>query len=237
MSTILTVAPPAPPSPAPTACAVVIDERVRIPAGITDLAAFRRWAHSEDFPEQGRIAYLNGTVWIDLTMEQFYSHNQVKAEVGIVLGSLVKALGLGRYGPDGMHLSHPQINLSTVPDGLYASYATLQAGLVQQVPGRHGGVVEFEGTPDMVLEVVSDSSVEKDTIVLPPLYQAAGIPEFWRIDARGELLFEILTLTPAGYTGAPLPDGWWHSNVFNRDFLLVQGIDPLGQPDYTLQVR
>ena len=95
----------------------------------------------------------------------------------------------------------------------------------------------LEGTPDMVLEVVSDSSVEKDNVLLPPLYQAAGVPEFWRIDARGELLFELLRLTPGGYVSAQLPEGWWHSDVFARDFRLVQGADPLGQPEFTLEVR
>jgi Uma2 family endonuclease len=237
MSAILTAPAPLPPAALTPPCAVIIDERLRVPAGIDSLAAFRSWAHSDEFPEFGRIAYLNGTLWIDLTMEQLYSHNQVKAELGIVLGGIVKALDLGLYMPDGMQLSHPGANLSTVPDVFYASYATLQAGLLQEVPGRHGGWVEFEGTPDMVLEVVSDSSVEKDNVLLPPLYLAAGIPEFWRIDVRGEPRFEILQRTPAGYVPTQLPDGWWRSLVFHRDFRLIPGVNVLGRPRFNLEVR
>jgi hypothetical protein len=39
---------------------VLYDESVIIPDGITDVDAFRRWAHSEEFPEAGRICFLHG---------------------------------------------------------------------------------------------------------------------------------------------------------------------------------
>ena len=140
--------------------------------------------------------------------------------------------------PDGMHLSNTVAGLSTVPDAMYVLYTTFQTGRVQRVPNANQvGVVELEGCPDMVLEVVSDSSVEKDTQLLPPLYQRAGIAEFWRIDARAVVQFEILRLTPAGYAPTHLPDGWWHSDVFGQDFHLDQDTDPIGQPRFTLRFR
>ncbi len=37
-----------------------------------------------------------------------------------------------------------------------------------------GRYVELEGAPDLVVEIVSDSSVAKDTQRLPPRYAAAG---------------------------------------------------------------
>jgi Uma2 family endonuclease len=89
----------------------------------------------------------------------------------------------------------------------------------------------------MVLEVVSDYSFTKDTVELPPLYQRAGIAEFWRIDVRAELHFEILRLTAGGWVATLLPDGWWRSDVFSHDFRLDQAADPLGQPEYTLGAR
>jgi len=57
--------------------------------------------------------------------------------------------------------------------------------------------LELEGTPDMVLEVVSASSVVKDTETLLQLYWQAGIPEYWLVDARGEAL-EFTVQTPPG---------------------------------------
>jgi len=44
----------------------------------------------------------------------------------------------------------------------------------------------------MVVELVGDASVGKDRRRLPPAYFAAGVTEFWLIDARGpELEFVI----------------------------------------------
>jgi len=45
-------------------------DRVTIPDGVDDLSSFRRWAHSDDFPETGRICFLQREVWVDLSKEQ-----------------------------------------------------------------------------------------------------------------------------------------------------------------------
>ncbi len=42
--------------------AVRIEENVWIPADVGELESFRQWARSEDFPEPGRIDYLEGTI-------------------------------------------------------------------------------------------------------------------------------------------------------------------------------
>jgi Uma2 family endonuclease len=234
-------APPPPATRVPPAPGIVFDGHFRIPAGICDLDSFRCWARSEEHEEYEqpvRLAWLAGTLWVDLTMEQLYTHNQVKTEVTVVLGPLVKTSGRGRYLTDGMLLSNTAGDWSTIPDGLFFTYEALTSGRIHQVAGKVAGVVELEGTPEMVLEVVSDSSVEKDTVYLPKLYARAGIPEFWRIDARGaKLSFEILRLTEAGYVPAQEPDDWWHSAVFGRSFRLTHQTDPQGQPEFTLLVR
>jgi Uma2 family endonuclease len=89
----------------------------------------------------------------------------------------------------------------------------------------------------MVLEVVSNSSVEKDTDILPEAYARAGIPEFWRIDARAGVSFEVFRLTPEGYAPSREADGWWRSEAFGRSFRLTAATDPLGDPTYRLEVR
>ncbi len=185
---------------------LVLDGALRVPAGVGDLESFRQWARSEEAPDHVRLAWLAGLLWVDRTREQAYTHNDVKTEVARVLHGLARSSRQGRYCVDGMLLSNPAADLSTIPDGLYVSFAALQAGRVLQVPGRIAGVVEFEGSPDMVLEAVSESSVEKDTVRLPALYQQAGIREFWRIDARQALRFEIFQLTDAGYVPTQEPD-------------------------------
>lgn len=238
-----TLSPPQPvpassPQPAatPITQSIVVNGDVCVP--VHDLTSFREWARSEARPERGRFAYLAGTLWIDLSMEQWFSHNDVKAEIDGVLRALIRQTQTGRTFADGMLLTVPPTHFSTIPDGMFVLFTTLQAGRVTPVPNQNQvGVVELEGVPDMVLEVVSDSSVEKDTVRLPGLYHAAGIPEFWLVDARGDLRFEIHRCTSGGYVPTRQPDGWWRSEVFGRDFLLTAAPDRMGQPSFALQHR
>jgi Uma2 family endonuclease len=211
--------------------------RVLVPAGIADLASFRAWTAANDFPAMGRVSFLAGTIWVDLSMEQAFSHNQVKTTIASVLMPLAKTLGTGRYFGDGMRLIHPGADLDTVPDGLFLSFDSFESGLIRPVAGKTGGVTEYEGTADMVLEVVSDSSEDKDCESLPEDFHRAGVREFWRVDARQGLRFEILRREANGYFSTQEADGWCRSAVFGRSFRLIQTIDRLGQPEFTLEVR
>jgi hypothetical protein len=42
--------------------AMVIEDRASIPAWVTDLGSFRRWAASDEFPQSGDFAYLGDSV-------------------------------------------------------------------------------------------------------------------------------------------------------------------------------
>jgi Uma2 family endonuclease len=217
---------------------VLYDAEVDIPDGITSLAAFRRWAHSDEFPEAGRICYLNGRIWVDMSQEQIFTHNQVKQEFNRVIGSLVKGRRLGRYFPDGILLSNDRANLSCQPDGTFVTHRSLKSGRVRLVEGEKEGYLELEGSSDLVLEVVSASSVEKDTEVLPELYWRAGITEYWIVDARGDRLdFSILRHQSSGYVTARKHAGWVKSRVFDLSFRLTSELDPAGNPEYSLLFR
>jgi Uma2 family endonuclease len=94
------------------------------------------------------------------------------------------------------------------------------------------------GTPDWVLEVVSDSSVEKDTEQLREAYHRAGIPEYWLIDAWGDKIdFTILIHRKPGYGAAQVKNNWQRSKVFGRDFCLTRKEDEFGLWEYTLALR
>ncbi len=184
-------------------------DRVRLPSWVRDLESFRRWSDDDDFPETGQVSFLKGEVWIDMSKEQLFEHNDVKTEFASVLRQVVKAGGTGRYLGDGAFLSNVEANISNQPDGCFVSAASIRTGRVRIVEGRARGHVELEGAPDMVLEVVSDSSVEKDTVVLREAYAEAGIPEYWLVDVRGDVLhFHLMSLTRRGYgAGANAPVG------------------------------
>jgi Uma2 family endonuclease len=218
---------------------VVVDEAsVHIPAWVVDLESFRRWVHSDEVPENLRACFLDGEVWVDMSKEQFFSHNDIKAEFTAVIRALVKAGRLGRYATDGMLLTNVSANLSAGPDGIFITHQTLESKRVRLLEGKKGGFVELEGTPDMVLEVVSDGSVKKDTDKLRELYWKAGIPEYWLVDGRGEEIeFTFLRHSSKGYVAARKQDGWVKSAVFGKSFRLTRGVAEDGNPECTLEVR
>lgn len=210
---------------------------VSLPTWVKDLATFRQWTYSDDFPETGRIGYINGEVWIDLSGEQLFTHAGLKGEFIGVLGPLVKREKLGRFFPDGVMLTNVAAGLSCKPDSTFVSFAALD-DRVRLIEGGADGFIELEGTPDMVLEVVSRGSVHKDTVVLRQAYWEAGIPEYWLADARREpLQFDILRHTARGYAASRKQDGWIKSTVFGHSFRLDSARDARGNPEFTLEVR
>jgi len=218
--------------------AIVIEDRCRIPEWVVDQESFRRWARSGEMPEHGWFSYLDGEIWVDLSKEQAFSHNLPKTKYTMVLGQLIEDDQSGYLFSDRMLLSHVPAQLSTEPDALFASYETMRTGRLALVVGAEEGYVELEGTPDMVLEIVSPSSVRKDLQVLRDLYARAGVAEYWLVDVRGaSTRFEILRLTPAGYVSTTDADGWQVSTVFAGQFQLTRQTDPLGHPAFTLAVR
>lgn len=218
--------------------AVIFQENgIRIPEWVKDLDTFRRWAASDEYPEKVRIDYIDGEIWVDASMEDVFAHNQVKTEFTAVLQVLVKSHKLGRFFADGLRVTHVDADHSVEPDGCFVSQEGWQ-DRVRAILGAGGGYVELEGSPDMVLEIVSDSSVEKDTKRLKKQYWEAEIPEYWLVDVRGERLgFDIFRRTANGYVATRKKDGWIKSAVFGTSFRLTRQADDLGHPEYSLEVR
>ena len=201
------------------------DEAVQIPEWVRDLTAFRRWAKSDDFPQQGQYAFLDGRIWADPSMER-EGHNQVKAEVARVLGTVIKDLGIGRFYVDGMGLVNVDADLATEPDGMFLSYAALREERVRFARRENS------------LEVVSPTSVQKDTVLLRDLYWRAGIPEYWLIDPRrNDLVFDILRHGSKGYRPVRKSGGWMKSSVFGKSFRLNRENDVMELAMYSLLFR
>jgi len=216
---------------------VLESDRVSIPEWVKDLPSFRRWARSDEFPETGRVCFLDGEVWVDMSNEQIFTHVLVKTKFIAALSTLVDAQQLGLFLADGALLSNVDAGIAVNPDATFASTAAL-LDRVRVLEGKRKGHVELEGSPDMVLEVVSDGSVHKDTRQLRQDYWVAGIREYWLVDARSELLvFDILRYASKGYRTTPKKDGWLKSNVFGKSFRLTCRTNALGYPEYTLEVR
>src|SRR5262245_37194576 len=214
------------------------DQRVSVPDWVMDLTSFCRWADSAEAPEQGRIGWLSGEVWIDLSKEQIFNHVLVKTEFAHGLRGLVKTEKLGLFLIDGAMLSSFAADFAGVPDGLFLSTATLQSDRVRLIEGKKNGDVEVQGTADMVLEIVSSSSVQKDTVLLSKASWLSAIAEYWLVDALQEPpVFDILRYTSRGYVATRKQDGWLKSQVFVKSFRFTQSSNALGHPEYNLEVR
>ncbi len=213
-------------------------EQLEVPVWVADLESFRRWIHSDDVPEDLRIWWLKGKVWIDVSKEQIFTHVGVKTRFTRVLDLLADQEQLGRYLTDGVLLSNFAADISGNPDGLFLSNATLQSDQIRLIEGTDGGYVELQGSPDMVLEIVSRSSVQKDDVVLRQAYWEAGVSEYWIVDVRKEpIRFDILRHGKRGYTVTRKQEGWVRSTVFGKSFRLVRHQGPGGHPDFSLEVR
>jgi Uma2 family endonuclease len=120
---------------------------------------------------------------------------------------------------------------------MFVSNKTFQDGSVALCEGARDGFVELEGSPEMVLEIVSDSSVRKDKTELMKRYAEAGIQEYWLVDARKPPIeFTIYQLDGIKYKTVPSSkDGFILSGVFNDSFRLVQSENPAGHPQFSLE--
>lgn len=211
---------------------------IEIPSRVTDLDSFRRWVHSLAMPEDARVFWIGGEVWVDKSNEQIFTHVDVKTEFVRVLANLSIEQDLGRMRADGALYSNDDANISVNPDAIFVSHTSREEGRVTFVRGSEGGHVEIRGTPDMVLEVVSRSSVRKDTEILFDGYWKAGIPEYWLVDARkSPARFDINRHTADGYVAVRRRDGWLKSVVFGRQFRFVEAKHRFGDPAYSLEVK
>jgi Uma2 family endonuclease len=236
------VAAPAPSSALLGRCSATVIEgeqgEVRIPSWVVDLESFRRWVDSDEVDDKIRLGYLDGEIWVNMSKEQLFTHNRVKTAYTVVMAGMVEGEQLGYYFSDGVRLSNLAANFSVNPDAVFASWDALRLARIRLVAGKQHGFTELEGTPDMVLEVMSDSSVEKDDDLLRILYWQAGTTEYWLVDVRGgKLRFDILHRGKKGFVATRRQSGWLKSAVFGRSFQLRQGTDPLGHPRFVLAVR
>lgn len=198
---------------------------------------FLKWVMCDDFPEKLRVCFIQGEVSVDMSEECLSTHVAVKSGVYVTLLNLVMDEDLGEFYPDGVLIGNPEAEVSNNPDGVAVLWESFEAGRVRFIE-RRGEPRAVEGSPDWVLEILSDSSVAKDTKQLREAYHRARIPEYWIIDARGpDISFQILTWRPAGYVAVVAKDGWLASKVFGHSFRMTRKRNRAGHWTYTLSVR
>jgi Uma2 family endonuclease len=212
---------------------------IEVPFWVTDLDSFRTWVHSGELPEKLKVHFINGHVRMDIMGEAF-SHNRVKLAVTFTLETLTRAEKSGLVFVDGMLLTNDAAELGCEPDAMFVSADSLACGRVTFTQGETTGALATEvvGSPDMVMESVSPSSVVKDTEWLMSRYHEAGVSEYWLIDARreGEPEFTIYRRAAKEFVAVRKSRGWLKSAVFGKSFRLVR-TEQFGMTDYVLEVK
>lgn len=221
---------------------VKFNPTLEIPTSALTLEGFRAWAKSDDFPQTGWFAWLDGVLHVDLNPEWINRHNAPKTEITKTLSTIcVEGPDLGRVFSDRMLITNVASGLSTEPDVTFATWDTLRSQRLRFVPQKSDpdDAMELEGTPDLVVEIVSPTSRRKDTKTLRRLYHRAGVPEYWLVDAlEDELDFRILVRGEKDYEDSPSDtDGFRSSPVFGRAFRLTRDRDPIGDWRYRLEHR
>lgn len=221
--------------------AIVFEERLRIPADVFSLERFREWAHSAEFPESGWFSYIGGDIEVEMSPEELETHNKAKGYVFAGILQWIREKNLGELLGDRALLVHEAADLATEPDITFCSWDSLRSGRVRYAERQKGSKrrVEVLGSPDLAVEVVSENSVRKDTVLLRERYFRAGIPEYWLIDACGESVeFRILRRGKEEYVETEsAADGFQRSEVLGGSFLVRRERNPVGGYSYELLSR
>ncbi|MBN1442783.1 MAG: Uma2 family endonuclease [Planctomycetes bacterium] len=220
---------------------IVFEDRLRIPADVFTLEGFRAWAHSDGFPERGQFSFIGGEVEVDMSPEELETHNKLKGSLFVALSLWIDQSNLGEILADRALLINEGADLATEPDMMFCSWESLQSRRVWYRASLAGSsrLVEVVGSPDLVVEVVSERSVRKDTVLLRDKYFRAGIREYWIADGRGaSIRLELLSAGADGYIETPADvEGFLHSRVLNRAFKITRGRNPMGGYSYRVDQR
>ena len=220
-----------------TGRALIIEDRVIVPETAFDHAGYRAWVTSDAYPERVRTTYVRGEVLVEMSPESIEAHNKVKMAVTLGLGSFVREHDLGEVYPDGALVTNEEAGLSCEPDLTFVSWAAFDEGRVRLVPrvGEGSDYIEIPGSPDLVVEIVSDSSVKKDTRLLREAYRLAGVREYWVVDARGsEIRFEILSRAGDAFASSGDPLAPQKSGVLGGRWSLTRARNRAGRFSYSL---
>lgn len=201
----------------PAMTTVLLDQGIEIPT-VRSLQEFRVWATSDHFPQRGRIDYIGGRIEVDMSPEDVFTHGTLKAEVAARIKGRVDELDLGHTLIADTRISSQTADLSAEPDIVVITHDALDAGRIKLIPkasGEPDRYVEVEGGPDLVVEILSDSSETKDLVRLPAAYWRAGVRELWLLDARGpEMRFQIQRPGASSFVaGDADADGYQRSDV------------------------
>jgi Uma2 family endonuclease len=211
-----------------------------IPMSAFTSDGFVEWADTADCPQKARITLTDKELIFDMSPEEIEHHLKVKTEIHRSLDNMNRKEDLGELLGEGALLRNVAAGINTVPEAMFALWETLESGCLRRIRRRRRAeeVSRMEGTPDWVLEVISNWSEHADAHEMRSVYHRAGIREYWMVDARGaEIDFRILVWRRTRYVVVRPRDGWYSSPIFGHDFKLTRRRCRDRSWQYTLHVR
>jgi len=115
-----------------------------------------------------------------------FEHQRISRELELLLGNFVKKNKLGEIldAPFDVHLGEDVVQ----PDILFVSKE--RSGIITEE--------EIRGAPDLVIEIFSPTTVERDRTYKETLYAREGVREYWMVDPEKKTV-QVMTLGKAGF--------------------------------------
>ncbi len=135
--------------------------------------------------DRNRYEVIEGELY--MTPSPSYDHQLVVYRLATSLGSHVEAKGLGQilFAPLDVLLAETNI---VQPDILYLGRGKIPRGKARNI----------QGAPDLVIEVLSESTAEQDRVHKKRTYARHGISQYWIVDPENRML-EIFELAGSEY--------------------------------------
>jgi Uma2 family endonuclease len=153
--------------------------------------------------EDTHAEWVNGEVIVLMPPKRY--HQEVLRFLAYLLEEYLQRHPVGEFLFAPFELYLPRSNASREPDLFVVRNENLQ----------HLEADRFTGTPDVVVEVISDDSIHRDSVEKFLEYEREGVREYWLIDPRpGRRAMHMFRLQEGSYVPVqPDENGWFNSSV------------------------
>jgi Uma2 family endonuclease len=148
---------------------------IETPEQQSDYISFEDYLREYNSYEGGRTEWLAGEV-DSYSISNSYKHNELIGFLLILLSAFLELTGRGRVVLAGLPMKYSDDKPAREPD-------------IMVVLAEHADRLlstYVDGIADIVVEVVSPESVERDYADKLNEYEAAGVPEYWLFDPERE---------------------------------------------------
>lgn len=135
------------------------------------------WRDAQQMPDDGyRREAIEGDLYV--TAAPSSRHQAISVELTVALHRILVEEGHGRLFHAPVGVEFPSTGEGVQPDLVFVS-------------GARQGIVAADwirGAPDLVVEILSPSTEERDRAVKLKLYRRQGVPEYWIVDPDAEVV-------------------------------------------------